>query len=628
MKHALARYFIHFGMILAFVLPGVPAFAADAGEDAAAVGIPAGENAEAGEDGGDDDDGDDGDDDEETGEAAAGDGLIDGGSDASLAAGDLPSQELTPEVLHDFLLAEIAGARGQLDLAARTYLDLVRRTRDPRIARRATQIAFAARDARLITEASRLWNEIAPQSGEARQLMENITRGHSDILDNVRNMLARVLAQDPDKLPGNLLELNRALARAEDREASRTIIYTLTEPYLAHPEAHFARAQASAISKRLTEAAGAIDRALELRPDWQPALLMKAQILIETDAETEASQLLESALGRNPGNRNLRLAYARSLVASRQFEAARAEFNTLLEAAPGDRDLLYAVALLSIELGDPATAESLLMKAIEAGHPQADMIRIQLGKIADERGAHAAARKWYNAVGPGGHTAEARIRSAQSLAKEGRLDPARRLLAAAAADNPDPENRRRFLLAEAQLLADAGRVREAYGLVDRVLREQPDDSDLLYESAMLAERIGMHEVLEGRLRKLIALHPDHAHAYNALGYSLADRGIRLEEAERLIARALELAPENAFILDSMGWVLFRRGDLAGALKQLEEAYALRTDPEIAAHLGEVLWRLERNDDARRILDEALAAHPGNTLLQQTTRRLYKPGTKP
>ncbi|MDR0717229.1 MAG: tetratricopeptide repeat protein [Azoarcus sp.] len=627
MKHALARYFIHFGMILAFILPGVPAFAADAGKDAAAgAGISAGENAETGEDGGDDDDDDD--DDEDAGEAAAGDDAIDGGSgaSASFAAAELPPQELTPEVLHDFLLAEIAGARGQLDLAAQTYLDLARKTRDPRIARRATQIAFAARDSRLITEASRLWSEIAPQSGEARQLMENIARGHSDILDNVQNMLARVLAQDPDKLAVNLLELNRALARAEDREASRAIIYKLTEPYLAHPEAHFARAQASAISRQLTEAAGAIDRALELRPDWQPALLMKAQILIETDAEAEASQLLEGALDRNPGNRDLRLAYARSLVASRQFEAARAEFNILLEAAPGDRDLLYAVALLSIELGDPATAESLLTKAIEAGHPQADMLRIQLGKIADERGAHAAARKWYDAVGPGNHAAEARIRSAQSLAKEGRVDQARRLLANAA--DPDPDIRRRFLLAEAQLLADAGRAREAYNLVDRVLREQPDDSDLLYESAMLAERIGMHEVLEGRLRKLIALHPDHAHAYNALGYSLADRGIRLEEAERLIARALELAPENAFILDSMGWVLFKRGDLAGALKQLEEAYALRTDPEIAAHLGEVLWRLERNDDARRILDEALAAHPGNTLLQQTTRRLYKPGTKP
>ncbi|MDR2032703.1 MAG: tetratricopeptide repeat protein [Azoarcus sp.] len=625
MRHAFARYFVPFAMILALALQGVAAGAAETGKETAGDGIAAEEGAEAGEYGGgggdsDEDEEENGDGDE-AGEAFLGNDLIGDEGDAPSAAGDLPAQELTAEVLHDLLLAEIAGARGQLDLAAQTYLDLARKTRDPRIARRATQIAFAVRDSRLITEASRLWNEIAPQSGEARQLLENIARGHSDLLDNVQNMLARALAQEPDKLPLNLLELNRALARAEDREASRTIVYTLTEPYLAYPEAHFARAQASAISRRLAEAANEIDRALEMRPDWQPALLIKAQILLETDAGAEASQLLEGALGRNPGNRELRLAYARSLVASRQLEAARAEFNTLLEAAPGDRDLLYAVALLSIELGDPATAEPLFTKVIEAGHPQADMIRIQLGNIADERGAHAAARKWYDAVGPGSHAAEARIRSARSLAKEGRLGQARRLLAEAA--DPDPDVRRRFRLAEAQLLADAGRAREAYNLVDRILREQPDDSDLLYESAMFADRAGLYEVLEGRLRKLIALHPDHAHAYNALGYSLADRGIRLEEAERLIARALELAPRNAFILDSMGWVLFKRGDLANALKQLEEAYALRTDPEIAAHLGEVLWRLDRNDDARRILDEALAAYPDSALLQQTARRLYK-----
>jgi Flp pilus assembly protein TadD len=141
---------------------------------------------------------------------------------------------------------------------------------------------------------------------------------------------------------------------------------------------------------------------------------------------------------------------------------------------------------------------------------------------------------------------------------------------------------------------------------------------------MLADRIGLHEAMEGRLRKLIALHPGHAHALNALGYSLADRGIRLEEAEDLITRALELTPKDAFILDSKGWVKFKRGDLEGARAALEEAYAIRTDAEIAAHLGEVLWRLQRNDDARRVLDEAAVAHPDNTILQETIRRLYQP----
>jgi tetratricopeptide (TPR) repeat protein len=338
--------------------------------------------------------------------------------------------------------------------------------------------------------------------------------------------------------------------------------------------------------------------------------------------------MLRAALAQEPNNRELRLAYGRSLIAANKLAAARNEFNTLLAATPDDRDLLYTVAMLSAELGDTATAEPLLKKLLVSGHPQADLIRLQLGKIASDRGEYAAARKWFDAVSPGGYATEARIRSAQSLAKEGHIDQARKLLR----DAPNPSIQRRYLLTETQLLVEAGRVRQAFDLINNALREHPDDNDLLYESAMLAERLGLYEIMEGRLRKLIALAPEYAHAYNALGYSLADRGQRLEEAEALIARALGILPRDAYILDSMGWVRFKRGDPDGALERLEQAYALRADPEIAAHLGEVLWQLNRADEARRILDDAKAAHPGNATLEKTIRRLYqapekKPGKK-
>ncbi|MDR3086751.1 MAG: tetratricopeptide repeat protein, partial [Azoarcus sp.] len=323
-----------------------------------------------------------------------------------------------------------------------------------------------------------------------------------------------------------------------------------------------------------------------------------------------------------PGNREIRLAHARSLILARQYAAARAEFSALLMAAPNDPNLLYTVGMLSFELGD-ASAELLLIRALDSGHPQADIIRIQLGKIAGNRGEHAAARKWFDAVSSGEHAVEARILSAKSLAKEGRIKQAQKLLKTAR----NPEDQRRFLLAESSLLTEAGRAKDAFAIVEKALRKSPDDNDLLYESAMLADRTGKHAVMEARLRKLIALAPEHAHAYNALGFSLADRGKRLNEAEKLIARALELLPKDPFILDSMGWVRFKRGDLDGALARLEEAYALRTDPEIAAHLGEVLWRLNRADESRRILDNALAAHPDNAPLQKTMRRLYKSGKK-
>ncbi|MDR2925677.1 MAG: tetratricopeptide repeat protein [Azoarcus sp.] len=539
--------------------------------------------------------------------------------------GEFPAQELSAETLQDFLIAEIAASRGQFQESAQAYIAIARKTRDPRIAHRAAYIASRSKEAPLIAESARLWVEVAPHSKEARQFLDYVERGLSPAVDKVREALAQTLAQNPERLAANLLGLNRALLRAENKDVARNLVYRVTEPYLTYPEAHFARAEAALIARRLMEATGALDRALELRPDWLPALMLKTHILTESGAADQANAMLEAALARDPGNRDLRIAYARSLISANRFADARNEFSALLAAAPDDRDLLYTIAMLSAELGDIATAEPILKKLLAAGHPQADLIRLHLGKFAADRGEHAAARKWFDAVSPGGLTPEARIRSAQSLAKEGRLEQARKLLH----DAPNPEIGRRYLQAESQILVDAGRPRQAFDLVDKALRKNPDDNDLLYDSAMLAERVGLHEVMEGRLRKLIALAPEHAHAHNALGYTLADQGVRLDEAEKLVARALEILPKDPYIIDSMGWVRFKRGDLAGALEYLEQAHTLRADPEIAAHLGEVLWLLNRQDEARRILDSARAAHPDNAVLKETVHRLYPaPAKKP
>jgi tetratricopeptide (TPR) repeat protein len=608
MKFPLARIVVFLGIIQVFCLSPAPVFAQEH-DGSFGFGTNPGINA--------DDPDDEEDDDDANGEIDM-PGADADGAPAIADPGEFPAQEMSAETLQEFLLAEIAASRGQFRESAQAYIALARKTRDPRIAHRAAYIAIHAKEPQLIAEAARLWIEVAPSSKEARQFADYVERGHSPALDRVREALAQTLAQNPDKLAPNLMSLNRALSRAENKDVTRNLIYRVTEPYLMHPEAHFARAQAALIAKRPMEATGALDRALELRHDWMPALMLKTHILVEVGAADQANQMLEAVLARDPNNRDVRIAYARSLIAANRFADARNEFNALLAASPNDRDLLYTVAMLSAEIGDIATAEPLLKKALASGHPQADIIRLQLGKIATARGEHAAARRWFDAVSPGGHTAEARIRSAQSFAKEGRLDQARKLLR----DAPNPEIQRRYLLTESQLLAEAGRARQAFDLIEKALREHPDDKDLLYESAMLAERIGLHEVMEGRLRKLIALAPDHAHAYNALGYTLADRGERLEEAEKLITRALEILPRDPYILDSMGWVRFRRGDLPGALKLLEQAHAIRADPEIAAHLGEVLWKLDRADEARRVLDNAKVTHPDNDTLKKTIQRLY------
>ena len=535
--------------------------------------------------------------------------------------GPLPNQELTPRTLYHFLLAEIAGARGQIGLSAQLYLDLARSTRDPRIARRATEIAMYSRNLRMATEAARIWAELAPDSEEARRVLASMSgaeHGGEVDLDAIQIQLARVLAQSNGRLAQNLLGLNRTLARVPDKQAVRGIVGRLTEPYLDVPEAHIARAQAAMATEDPMGALAAVERALQLHPGWEPAVLMKAQILQQAGASEEALRQLEAEVARKPDSTTLRLAWARALVSAQRFEAARNEFRRLLEASPNDAELLYAVGLLSLQLEQPGEAEVHFVRALAAGHPQSDLIRLHLGQIVAERGQGEAARKWFDEVTDPELRPEANIRSAQSIAREGRVDEARALLQAEA---DEPEVMRRYILAEVQILRDARRPAEALLVLDDALRETPDDTGLLYEAAMLAEHIDRVDLMETRLRRVIELQPDHAHAHNALGYSLADRGLRLEEAEALIARAHGLMPQDPFILDSLGWVCFRRGDHDGALAHLQRAYGMRQDAEIAAHLGEVLWTLGRRDEARRLFAEALAAHPDNRLLSDTGRRL-------
>jgi Flp pilus assembly protein TadD len=273
--------------------------------------------------------------------------------------------------------------------------------------------------------------------------------------------------------------------------------------------------------------------------------------------------------------------------------------------------------VLSLQLNDTVLAEQLLQRLIEIGHVESDKARIYLGQIAEEGKRPNEALRWFGEVGRGEHFVPARLRAAQVLMQQGYRDAARQHLQVS---DVSPREHVQLLIGEAQLLREQGDVSGAYAVLMTGLAADPDHPELLYETALMAERMGRHEELETRLRRLIELKPDHAHALNALGYSLAERKLRLDEARQLIERALELAPNDPFILDSHGWVLFRQGDTTAALAVLQRAFGQRPDPEIAAHLGEVLWLLGRQDEARKTWEAARREHPANTVLTETLKR--------
>jgi tetratricopeptide (TPR) repeat protein len=525
----------------------------------------------------------------------------------------LPKQELTGQILYQFLLAEIAGQRGQFALAASAYLDLARTTRDPRIVKRAAEVALYARQYEPALGAVRLWLELEPQAQEARQMETTLllAAGH---IDELALRIGRELDQAGPRTGEMLIQLVQALSRYPDKSVVARLFDKVTEPWLALPEAHLLRAQAAAGVGDRARATTEIDQALALRPGWELAALMKADQLSRGQEQLD---FLKQFLVAYPQAHDVRLGYARTLVAEKRYAEARAEFQTLLAVRPDHPDVLFAVGVLSLQLNDTAEAERRLRHFVEVGHGDLDTARYYLGQIAENDKRIDQALTWYRAVAAGEHLPSARIRAAQILLRQNKLDAAREQIAAARAEMPGEV---RLVLAEAQLLRDAGHHADAYALLNEALMAQPDDPELLYETALAAEKLGYVDVLERHLRRLIELKPDSAQAYNGLGYSLADRNLQLGEAAQLIDKALALAPDDPFILDSKGWVLFRQGNLALALEFLQKAYAQRPDPEIAAHVGEVLWALGRRDEALKLWREAALAHPENEALAATIKR--------
>jgi tetratricopeptide (TPR) repeat protein len=528
----------------------------------------------------------------------------------------LPNIELSDQILYQYLVGEVASQNGDYALATSAFLDLAQRTRDPRIAQRAAETAIQGRLLEPALKASRLWLDVDPESVEARQTLAGllITQGR---LPEAREHLEVLLAAEAPNVGSGFLHLNGLLARHPDRAAALALVRDLAKPYPKVPEARFAVAQAALGAGLLELASAELKEALALRPDWDSAALLQGQIL-QRGSNAAAIAFYRDFLRRYPAESDVRLAYARTLVSDRQYAEARKEFQRLVKDSGDNPDVLMAVGLLSLQLKDLDTAESTFKALLDLEYRDPDAVRYYMGQVQEERKRYDEAELWYRSVNRGENLLSAQTKVAQMLAKQGRLDEGLKYL-----QRVEPQNnqqRAQLNMAEAQLLREAGRYQEAYDLLGRALEKLPNYPDLLYDYAMAAEKLDKLEVLEANLRKLMQLKPDHAHAYNALGYTLADRNLRLSEARDLIARALKLSPDDPFIMDSMGWVEFRLGNLDASLTILRRAYELRADPEIAAHLGEVLWAKGERAEAQRVWKSALKDHPENETLRNTVRR--------
>lgn len=528
----------------------------------------------------------------------------------------LPDVELSDELLYEFLLTEIANQRGHKALAVEASADLVRRTRDPRMARRAAQLAFESGDMEKSVEAFRQWQELEPTSPMAGRMLASILlRGGR--LDEAQQELAKVLQAEQANAGKVFLQILQSVASHPDKPAVLKLLRNLAQPYPSVAEAHWSVAQLAMLAGDTVVALDEARQARTLRPEWSSAVSLEAQLLMK-DAPQQALEVLRRYLSGFPDEREIRLQYARALLQQKQYPLARAEFQRLAQATPDNPDLAFAIALISLQLNDLQGAETQLQQALAKGKKDRDTVQYYLGQLGEAKEDENKALAHYLEVKGGEFHYAAQLRAAYLLNRRGKPDEALEYLhRLQPADN---QQRVQLLLIEAQFLRDAKRTEDAYRVLQQGLEKLPNHPDLLYEAAMQADKLGKHQVSEQLLRKLIQIKPDHAHAYNALGFSLLERNERVPEAVALVEKALQLAPDDAAIMDSVGWGYYRLGRLDDSVKMLRKAFGANADAEIASHLGEVLWVRGDKLEARKIWQDSLKTNPGNEVLQAVMKR--------
>jgi tetratricopeptide (TPR) repeat protein len=546
--------------------------------------------------------------------------------------GNLPSIPLSSDLLYQILVGEIAGQRGELDLAGDIYLKLARSTRDPRLAERSAQIAVFTQDKTKALAALKLWVDIAPNNLEARQGLVAflIRNGQADSalphLEKILSSAPPVPPKAASGVPGSdlddppeqgFLAIAAMLSREVDKAAALKLMGKFVAAHADKPDALFAYSSLAISAGDLPLARSAVDKALQKKPNWINAIALRARIL-QLQGETDtALAYLGDAVRANPKDLPLRMNYARLLIDVSRFEDARTEFAAIAEQMPNSADLAFSLGLLSLQINQLDDGERYINRAVKLGKQDSETA-YYLGQIAEAKKQYLSAITLYKTVGEGEAYLDAQLRVVALLAEQDDFIGARAHLQTIQVEGP--QQAKLLIMAEADLLGEEKKYAQAMQIYDDALKELPQDNTLLYGRAMLAEKMDRLDVLEQDMLNILGREPDNARALNALGYTLADRTTRYDEALSYIKRALELNPQDAATLDSMGWVQYRLGNTQESLRFLQEAYRRDANAEIAAHLGEVLWVSGDREGARKAWAAALEFAPRDEVLQATMKR--------
>lgn len=577
------------------------------------------------------------------------------------------SSAMDGEMFYQLLIAEIQAHSGDPGTAFQIYLELAKRHRSGQLYQRAVSIALQARAGEQALTAAKAWRQALPQSREACEYLTQILLA----LDRTADLTAplRALIQlTPSAQQGQvLLSLPRAMTRLTDKTASAQVIEDATEPWrqgqLEQVEAWVATSEAWLLAKDSDKAMAALKRAAALKPDHTMVGLLATDLMA---SNSDAEKVVQQQLSTPAAAPLVRLSYARRLAGLQRLPESASQLELLTQSHPTHSSAWLTLGLVRFELKQYDAAEKATIKVLELlgqeerpggkaptaqargklaatpdgkgtnkpdtpddtddiptpGAPKGELeqANLLLSQIAEKQGRIDQAIGWLQLADPNQAKMAVQNQRAQLLARTGKLDQAR--AAIRAVPEIEPQDGVTKVQIESQLLREANQLSEAQKVLNAALERFPEESDLMYDLAMISEKLKQYDRMETMLRKVMELNPEDPNAYNALGYSLAERNIRLPEARVLLEKALALRPADPFITDSLAWLEFRSGRVEDAIKLLRQALAAKADPEIAAHLGEALWTSGQQEEARKVLKEALGRDPGNELLKSVIHRLH------
>ena len=524
---------------------------------------------------------------------------------------------IDPDVLFMLLTAEIAGQRGQYEIALEGYLEAAKRVHDPRFAERAAMIAMYMKDSKKTKEAVALWLRQDPKNPTARKIaaLYALKAGDKKAAVEHLNMLLKV---DPAGFENAVLELASVLQKDGNINTVYDALDTLSVQHPNQAVIYFIQSVLAMQKKDKNMAEAKIQQALKIQPDWDKALIFQAQIAVFSGDLKKAKILLKEAHLKYPDNTKISKIFAQVLIKAEDYEAAGEVYRDLISADPKDIESQFALGLVYLQLDQDEKAEDVFNKLLEQPEWKYQA-SFYLGKIEEKRDHMKKALAWFDKVTDGPFVFDASISAISLLAKDKQFDEAGSRLNLLEARFP--KQKLRLQLVQAELYSQQKQYEKAFNLLTEALVEFPDQKELLYTRALMAERVGKPDIVEADLKKILAMDPDNVEALNALGYTLLNKPERYADAEKYLQQALRLKPDEAVIIDSYGWLQFKLGNTEKALDYLQQAYEKQPENEIAAHLAEVLWASGRKDEAKKLFNKAIKDAPGDEYLLDFQRRI-------